>query len=498
MRIQIKFMHFLSLIVIIIGTSACGNDELFGEKNTNKEAFSSLSPNLLFTTVQASLSGNRLEQWGGNLVYGEGMVQHLGGSKEVTEYGAIYNFDVACGEALWQSNYGDGVMRHLVDILERTKNDDAFKNLNAAAKILKVMVFQRLTDFYGAIPYSEAGLGYYRKIYYPKYDGQKEIYYNFFALLEEAYYQFDESSQGDEITGDNFYNGDISKWKKLANSLILRCAMRISMVDKAKAIKEIQIALTNGLFENIDDSCLGHHENVEFGTPGASLNGNGLSQALKGNGGVLNHPTQTLIKYLEGDPRKDIWFMPGNLGNIEGINPNNFRWEHPGGAEKLAVLQPYLYRNDAPYMHISYAETQLLLAEAVVKRFIPGNAEVYYQEGIKASILQWSAYGARVSIQEAESFSEEKTLAADNGLGEIITQQWLNHFLNGMEAYANYRRTRLPVLEPIIRSSSATNGVMPSRLRYPESEAVVNGDNYEIAAKEYTEGWLSHIWWDIN
>ena len=491
----IKVVYFISIILIMIG---CEDDVTFGKTNTKDDAFSTFDPNLLLTTVQASLSGGRLEQWRTNLVYGEGFVQHLAGSFQVSTYGTFFQHNAGYEQALWQSNYGDGIVRHLIDILERTKNKGNSRNINAVAKILKVMVFQRLTDTYGDVPYSEAGQGFYSGIFDPKYDDQQAIYDDFFVLLDEAYHQLDDSDQGDPITGDIFYNGDLSKWKKLANALRLRCAMRISLVDQTKAITEIRSAISNGLFESNDDNCLGHHEDVEFGTIGARKHGNGLSQALKGNGSVMDHPTKAIIRNLIGDPRLNIWFLPGNAGGIEGIYPNNFRWDHPGGSGNLGILQPYLYKNDAPYLHISYAETQLLLAEAVLRGFISGDAQNYYQNGIEASILQWSSFGANIDPDEAKEFAVSKTLTPGSEVEAIVTQQWLALFLNGIEAYANYRRTGIPALDTITRGESETNGIMPKRLPYPIEESTINQENHEAANAKYPNGWLSNIWWDVD
>ncbi len=492
---NIVYICFMALILNVMG---CEDDNLFRETNTNREAFSSLDPNLLLTTVQASLSGGRLEQWRANLIYGEGFVQHLGGSFSVSNYGAFFKHNAEYETALWQSSYGNGIIRNLIDIQERTKNNTAFKNINAISKILKVMVFQRLTDSYGDIPYSEAGLGFYEGIYFPKYDNQQEIYDNFFVLLDEAYNQLDDKPNADKITGDNFYNGDISKWKKLANSIRLRCAMRISIVDEAKAIAEIQSALNNGLFESNDDNCFTHHDKTGFNTIGAEKNGNGLSQALKGNGVILDHPTEILLRNLVGDPRMNIWFLSGNSGNIEGVSSNNFRWDHPGGSTNLGIIRPYLYNDDAPYLHISYSETQLLLAEAAQRGFISGDVQNYYQNGIEAGILQWLAFGADINQADVKAFVETKTLTPGNEIEEIATQQWLTLFLNGMEAYANHRRTDLPVLDAVTRTDTDTNGVMPKRFPYPGEESTINEINYEAARLKYPNDWLSPIWWDVN
>ncbi|MEE9364866.1 MAG: SusD/RagB family nutrient-binding outer membrane lipoprotein [Cellulophaga sp.] len=496
MKKYITMLKYVCCFSILLSILSCADDELFRETNTNKEGFATLDANLLLTTVQASISGGRREQWRTNLVYGEGIVQHLGGSWAASEYGAFYKHNEDYESALWTTNYGDGIVRDLIDIQERTKDKEEFTNLNAIAKIIKVMVFQRLTDTYGNVPFSEAGLGFYQNIYLPKYDNQQEIYTQFFILLEEAFQQLNENA--DEVTGDNFYGGDIAQWKKMANALRVRCAMRISMVDEAKAITEINAAISNGLFESNADNCFGHHDNTPFNISGAEKSGNGFSQALKGAGAIYDHPTEIILSKLTNDPRKELWFLPGATGVIEGVSANNFRWDHPGGSGNLGVIQPIISNNDSPYLHLSYSEVQLLLAEASQRNLIVGNVQEHYQKGIEAGILQWTSYGATVDASAATAFAASKTLTPGNEIEEIATQQWLTLFTNGMEAYANLRRVNFPILDAVTRLDSQTNGVMPNRLGYPVEESTVNKKNYETANAQYPEGWLSRVWWDIN
>ncbi len=493
MKKYITILKCVCCFSILLSILSCADDELFRETNTNNEGFSTLDANLLLTTVQASISGGRLEQWRTNLVYGEGFVQHLGGSWATSNFGAFYKRNAGYEAALWSSNYGDGIVRDLIDIQERTKDKEEFTNLNAITKIIKVMVFQRLTDTYGDVPFSEAGLGFYQNIYLPKYDSQQEIYTQFFILLEEAFQQLNENA--DEVTGDNFYRGDIAKWKKMANSLRLRCAMRISMVDEAKAITEINAAISNGLFESNADNCFGNHDDTVFDIDGAEKSGNGFSQALRS---AEDHPTELILRKLEGDPRKELLFLPGVSGVIEGIGANNYRWDHPGGSGNLGTIQPYISEMDAPYLHLSYSEIQLLLAEASQRNLIAGNAQEYYQKGVETGILQWASYGADVDASLATAFATSKTLTPGSEIEEIATQQWLTLFTNGMEAYANLRRVDFPVLDPVTRLDTDTNGVMPNRLGYPVEESTVNKEHYETANAQYPEGWLSRVWWDIN
>ncbi|MCV9930232.1 SusD/RagB family nutrient-binding outer membrane lipoprotein [Flavobacterium sp. LS1R49] len=487
--------------ILLLTTINCADDELFSDTNTNPEAFVSIDPAIQITGVEAGLSGAWFEQWRANLIYGEGLIQHLAGSWPTTTFGSFYAANAEYQSALWTSNYGGGIVRNLVDVLEKTNGKAEYSNQNAVAKVLKVMVFQRLTDLYGDVPYSEAGLGYYQKIFYPKYDNQKDIYTNFFKLLDEAQAQM--QSGTDPIKGDLFYAGDVVKWKKMINSLRLRCAMRISKVDAVLAKEQIQKAVTNGIFISNEDNCYMKHDSSPRETTGALNNGNGMSHALKGPGSVQERPTNTLISALENDPRKKIWFLPNATGNYVGLNPNNTRSNHPGpGADAdLSTLQPYLYENSAPYLHLTYSEMMLLLAEASFKGLYTGDTQDYYKKGIEAGIRQWSIFkdASIIDNNAVTAFVATKTLTPGKEIEEIATQQWLTLFLNGMEAYSNYRRTNFPILVPITNNNSSTGGVIPKRMPYPVEESTSNKENFLAASAKYNNNnWLSKVWWDVD
>lgn len=485
-------------IILLLTTTNCADDELFRETNTNPEAFVTIAPSAQLTGVQAGLSGGAFEQWRANLIYGEGFVQHIGASWATSSFGSIYASNNEYQEALWTSNYGQGLVRNTVDLIERTNGKPEYTNLNGVAKTLKVMVFQRLTDLYGDIPYSEAGLGYYKNIFYPKYDSQKDIYTDFFKVLDQAYNQM--QSGTDQIKGDIFYAGDLSKWKKMISSLRLRCAMRISKVDPALAKEQIQKAVANGIFTSNDDNCIMKHDSTLPYITGAYNNGNGLSHAFKGNE-LWDRATSTIINALGDDPRKKIWFLPNNAGAYVGVNPNLAGYDSPGGYPRLSPLQPYFYENSAPYLHLTYSETQLLLAEASFRNLYTGNTKDLYKKGIEAGIRQWVIFKDASIIDNTAitAFMATKELTPGKEIEEITTQQWLTLFLNGMEAYSNYRRTHFPAMVKITATASTTNGIMPSRLPYPAEESTSNKDNFLAASAKYNNNsWLAKVWWDVD
>jgi hypothetical protein len=100
------------------------------------------------------------------------------------------------------------------------------------ARIWQAYTFMILTDTYGAIPFSEGGAGLTDQIFLPKYDQQKDIYPKLIQELTEASAAL--SAAGTIESSDVLYAGNITKWKKFANSLLLRAGMRLSKIDAAR------------------------------------------------------------------------------------------------------------------------------------------------------------------------------------------------------------------------------------------------------------------------
>src|SRR5690606_31831133 len=185
------------------------------------------------------------------LVWTMPMVQQIGGIW-LNRNGQFYIYDRNYLSSLWSNTFGNDVV-NIVDAVERTKNDPARSNLNAICRIMKVYEFARITDFYGDIPYSQAGKAFSEGIIQPAFDKQEVIYNDFFIELAAAAAQLDPTK--DAVRGDLFYNGNTDAWKKFANSLRLRYAMRLVKVNPTKAKAEAEAAFNAGVFTGNSDIC---------------------------------------------------------------------------------------------------------------------------------------------------------------------------------------------------------------------------------------------------
>ena len=185
----------------------------------------------------------------------------------------------------------------------------------------------------------------------------------------------------------------------------------------------------------------------------------------------------------------------------EGVKPGTFRWDLPGGSNSASGIQPYLKLRTTPFLHVSYSETQLLLAEAAVRGWVSGSAADYYKNGVEAGIKQMVIYGATPATQaNIDAYVNANPLTAGSELEQIGTQIWVTYLFNSIEAYSNWRRTGYPHLVPITNSDSGTGGVVPTRLYYPNDEMQKNEKNYLDALSRMggKNDWLGKVWWDVN
>ncbi|MDE1191824.1 MAG: SusD/RagB family nutrient-binding outer membrane lipoprotein [Arachidicoccus sp.] len=503
--------------------------------NEDPTKSSSLDPSYLLSYVQLRYSGDLTINERTTIIMTMPLVQQIGGAY-YNRYGFEYVYDRPYMSELWEIGYPDDVLS-IVDAISRTTGDSEKTNLNAICRIMKVYVFSRITDLYGDIPYSEAGDGYINGTVKPKFDSQESIYDNFFAELDSAVAELNPSK--DAVTQDLYYNGNVTEWKKFANSLHLRLAMRLSKVDPDKAQTEVMKAYNAGLFTSNSDICLMKHQNVQT-TYSTEIRGNAVSAAINqypddGRPRICN----TLINEMKStlDPRlqyiaRAYWAVnsadalsarvditdsiTSRIGVI-GIDPGHYVYDDylnpininipgygmtavPSNSQKVQ-LADWLITNDAPYLHLTYAEVEFLLAEAAMRWNLNfgADAQTLYHNGMAAACRQLSLFngGPVISDAQIQSFQNSNPLTPGKELQQIDTQLWVTLLLNGPEAYANWRRTGFPQLTPAITTESQTDTI-PRRFVYPLSETEQNAQNLAEAVKTLggTDSWTARVWWD--
>ena len=247
----------LAALSIVALASSCGD---FGDLNVDPEHSNSGNVNyqMVFTNAQHQALGSDWDVWRDGLIYLSQWNQHISAGGWWWSYG-LNSYSNGYAAAYWGSVLGSGdraAIRDIQTVISKWKDDPANQQNYQIARIIRAYTFQRLTDLHGDIPYSEAGQP--AEYPYPKYDTQKDIYMDLLKELDEA-----QAALGSGVASlgkqELFYNGDVAKLKKFANSLMLRVAMRLTKVDDATAKTYAAKAFANGVITSNDDNCMLMH-----------------------------------------------------------------------------------------------------------------------------------------------------------------------------------------------------------------------------------------------
>lgn len=554
---KIKTFIILSA-ALLAGISSSCSDSYMEDLNTDKSKANSIDPNAQLTTAELQTYGDLgMVEIYRNYLYA--FTQQLMGCWNTTNYGGRHTVDNNEMGRIWTSFYPKAI-KNLTDAIHRSAEDENRKNINAILRIYRVYMMSVITDIYGDAPYSEAGLGYLKEIYNPKYDTQEDIYNDFFTELKDAASALDAAN--DRITGDVIYNGDVAKWIKLANSLRLRYAMRISDVAPEKARKEFEDALASegGVLTSGSDDALIKYMDISFSFGQDSYTdyrGNALSQLLFGND-PANNPSylcSTFFNHLYNtkDPRTFMiarFYYDGLMSQTSPDNRIDLTDEITGKGIAMNPCQPGAFsydpwpqgydsdmmkeiaktnpsvettmaretepklannflRGDNPGVVMTCAEVNLLLAEASLKKWnTGGTVEGFYSKGVRAAMdFLADNYGYdRISDNDFNAY------IAGNGIGHteqqvkaaINTQAWILHFTNPAECWANVRRSGYPRLKSPAEygfGQYLTGGKdIPVRLCYPTLESSYNKPGYDEALKRMggKDSWNTHVWWDVE
>ncbi|KAA5542895.1 SusD/RagB family nutrient-binding outer membrane lipoprotein [Adhaeribacter rhizoryzae] len=498
----------LALVALLLSVSSCDKD--FEEINTNPNLATDLDPVYLLNNAQFSSANFATHHYEGQIV--QQLNTPYTGTLEAGNHNVLNDANT---RTLWNGLY-EGPIRNTVAIIEKTKDHPAMSNLYNMARIVKAYNFLVLVDTYGDIPYFEAGKGFISSTYLPKYDDQKLIYDDLLKELDEAAVALD-AAKPSVTGGDIFYNGNIGRWKKLANSLLLRVAMRYTESELSKADQWVDKAFARELMTSNDDNAV-----VRFNAPAyvhptpAQLTSTEKSNYFAGE------PFVNFMK-TNNDPRAPYLFVrysaPGtDNGGIMNTNLAD-QFGLPFGYSDVTIKNAPGWRGafteysqfrrntvlnqSSPEFLVTHAQTQLLLAEAAHRGFISGDAKTYYETGVKAHMDQIKGYDANINISDAEknAYLQQPGILFNpaNALEQINTQYWVASFRSWSEAWANFRRTELPRLQPINYPGEdpSVKGNFIRRLVYPNREVSVNQANVNEAISRMGPNALgTRLFWD--
>lgn len=506
-----KTSRFLSIIVLLTGLSGC--EKGFDQLNRNPTAATALNPVFTFNNAMISTAFP-----GSTLVFEEPIVQQLFSPNAGVLAGGNFNIDnrgpAGANGGIWRQYY-QNVVRYLVDVQNQTRTDASRTNLYQMSRIWKAYVFMVLTDTYGDVPYSQAGLGYLEGNVTPQYDPQQGIYDDLIKELTEASAALDATkpTEAGEIT----YGGDLTRWRKLGYSVLLRVGMRLSKVNPSLAQSTVQRAVAGGVMQtNADNAAVRNSANYQ----------NPVGTILNSTEAANYYLTATFVNYLKttADPRLGAIAVrysgarsgPEQTAGRASRDPavqigmplgfDNGTIVAQARTDGLASFYDYsqldrtrLGKFDAPCFLVTYAQTQLLLAEAAQRGWTTGNAADFYNAGVTAHMQQLASYdaGATVAAGAITTYLQANPYAAARALELINTQYWIASFLNGPEVFANFRRSGFPILRPNPYPGKEIRGNFINRLSYPDSELAVNQANrQEAVTRQGADDLESRVWWD--
>jgi hypothetical protein len=364
-----------------------------------------------------------------------------------------------------------------------TTLDGPIANQLAVAKILKAYFFWHITDRWGDVPFTEALKG--SEDFTPKYDTQEFIYDSLFKMLESA----NNMIVTGNITNDIIYKGDMTKWKKLANSIRLLMALRLSEVAPVKAAAEFNNALTAGIMTSNAD-------NFVFNHLADANNQNYWYAEIVTRNREWWALTKTLVNYMSStnDPRLPVYGRKTTNGGIYAGMDFGTTVGVPN-TTTVSLLGTALYAQNAPVSLVTYAQLLFARAEAAKRGWIAGGdatAKTNYESAIEQSFRQWRNNDTTgLGVMKA---SPAVLYDPAKAIEQISTQRYIHLFMHGYEAWAEWRRTGYPnfLVQPGGRA-------VPNRNSYPSNENFANTANYLEAITRQWGGQNSiygKVWWD--
>lgn len=474
--------------LILISIFSC-QDKL-DEINTNPNAPTEATPELLLPQViRDAMNALVLESWNiGSLV-----IQHTAKSQNVAPDRYVWNERYV----IWNAVYDN--LRDVQNIISLSEASGE-NNYKGIALVLRAWLFSLATDAYGDIPYSEA-IRAKEGINYPRYDAQKFVYQGILNDLKTANELL--GSTNESVNGDVIYNGDVEKWRKLANSLQVRYLIRISgKVDVGADLQEIvNNPDSMPIFQsNADNGVFKYRSTSPDQFPVHTLNP-GYFNEFRASKGLL----ELMVEYE--DSRLDIFYRPTpatedssqvQYAGIPNGLPDDEAMAYNGGLEFQSRIGRPFYEDAvtpsgsdiAQGVIMTYSELLFLLAEAAERGLITGDAAAYYRNGIKSSFNYYSLDATKYlssGLADYSGSSEEK-------LKQIGFQKWISLYMQGLEAWFDWRRTRNPELLPA--ESNQNNDQIPVRFRYPRIEQSLNARSYqEAVARQGADDINTKMWY---
>jgi hypothetical protein len=533
-------LGLLSTLAVGILFFSSGCTKNYKDVNTNKNSIATVTPAVipfLFTHAEDIATVSQAHYQVAQNLFADQYCQYF--ACEATYFGSDRL-------AINQNWVGDNFNPYYTDVLPQLQtifaNTDSTSAEHAMAEVIWVLTFMKATDYWGPIPYFQAGTV---ETSVP-YDPQDKIYADFFSRLDQAIAVLTPLAGTNAYgTYDLIYKGDVSHWITFANSLRLRLALRVSKVDPATAQREAEASVAAGVMtaSPADDAF------VTRSTVGGDING--LSTMSDWNEFRMSATMASVLKGYQ-DPRIGQYFVPtANSGNPNPAVISNYqglrnglsiaqqtlaqnlaaanshqgpRWSSTGVTVGGTIVGLASYTN-TPQNIMESAECYFLRAEGAMLGWnMNGQPQALYEAGITQSMAQWGITGSAVTTYIASNATPMPSHAytpdgvdtavsnvpiawsADPTmhLKQIMTQKWLALYPDGLEAWADYRRSHVLPLYAVINSDNRlitnTSTQWLRRIPFLTTEKETNGSAVTAAAALLggPDNEMTPLWWDKN
>ena len=481
----------------------------FEEINTNPDTSTQVSPSMLCTEISlrmfksggdamSYISGNALPKYVGYAIMAQNDAQYnkIGSS----DFGAMT------------------ILPNIDKMLEYAQGNVMEDSYKGVASFAKAYTFYNLTMAMGDVPYKEANMGL-EGIYRPKYDTQEEIFKGILDELKAADQYF---AKGIAFTGDPTpYNGDPVKWRKATNAFALKVLMTLSKKAEVASLgvkTRFAEIVTAGNLMGPTTGFLGLNYSTQNKHPLNSTNDmfttkTVISSLLMNN--LKNLNDYRLFYYSEPTGAKiTAGKLPSDTAAYVGVDVSMdySTMNADYNANKYSLLNKRYVTEDAcePRMILTYAEQQLIIAEARVIGWITtGTAQTYYEEGVKSALSAVMAtkasYAHGKAIDQAYIngyFTGEAAFKSTTGdqLKQIWMQRYILNFMQIAESsFYEYRRNKYPEfpINPATSLNENNKNGIPMRWLYPSSETNYNRENLTEALDRQYEGYddINKLMW---
>lgn len=374
-----------------------------------------------------------------------------------------------------------------------------------AAKVMKSIGFMYLVDMYNNVPYSDALKGAASVI--PKYDKGEDIYKDLLVQLDSARIIFKQGlTMTDEIKkADVLFGGDLTKWRKLANSQSLKLLIHQSEFNKTPTADIAKITTDGSGFIDAGNSA---DLSIAFAMSANQVNPI-YSTYVMNQSGTLTDGFNRVSNYLlnryknTNDIRYQYLFLKAN-NPVDANNPwvgKDLGATNIKGAsssqESIVIGTGILKDGTQPIWLMTSVESLFLQAEAIQRGWISGDAKSAYENAVKESFNWLDVANANTVATAFLASPSANWLSSANKLELIINQKYLAlPGINNFEAYVDYRRLGFPKDVPLSKNSSVGSRKIPLRLMYPQNEYSFNNAN--VKAQGDIDPQTSKIFWDVN